>query len=303
VFNALGHFIVRHRKATLIIFILAILVAGGIGSLAFSKLDSGGYSDPRSESAKAAKYLSSNFNVKDPSIVLVIDSGALYASDPSVAASATRLEKAVRAEPGVGQTLSFWSADNAPMLKSSDSKAGFLFIYTTKTGFTSASDVGKNIQNKFDGKFESLTVYASGGGVIGHAINTKISKDLALAEAISIPLTFILLAFVFGSMVASAMPLVVGVSAILGAFFLIFLLTFFTSVSIFALNLITGLGLGLGIDYALLIVNRFREELHLGMRALLRTTPLLILFPSIAKIAGSGISAPATARATTEIPA
>lgn len=263
-FNALGHFVVRRRKATLIIFILAVLVAGGIGSLAFSKLDSGGYSDPKSESAKAAQYLSSNFHVKDPSIVLIVDSGALDASDPSVAASATRLERAVKAEPGVGQTLSFWSAGNAPTLKSSDGKAGFLFIYTTETGFASASDVGKNIQSKFDGKFESLTVYASGGGVIGHAINTKISKDLALAEAISIPLTFLLLAFVFGAMVASAMPLVVGISAILGAFFLIFLFTLFTSVSVFALNLITGLGLGLGIDYALLIVNRFREELHLG---------------------------------------
>ena len=65
-------------------------------------------------------------------------------------------------------------------------------------------------------------------------------------------------------MVASAMPLFVGVSAILGSFFLIFLLTQFTNVSVFALNLITGLGLGLGIDYALLMVNRFREELHHG---------------------------------------
>ena len=65
-------------------------------------------------------------------------------------------------------------------------------------------------------------------------------------------------------MVASAMPLVVGVSAILGSFFIIFLFTLFTDVSVFALNLITGLGLGLGIDYALLIVNRFREELHAG---------------------------------------
>ena len=65
-------------------------------------------------------------------------------------------------------------------------------------------------------------------------------------------------------MVASAMPLLVGVSAILGAFFVLYLITLFTSVSIFALNLTTGLGLGLGIDYALLMVNRFREELHHG---------------------------------------
>ena len=80
----------------------------------------------------------------------------------------------------------------------------------------------------------------------------------------SIPLTFILLLFVFGGVIASAMPLVVGISAIFGAFFIIYLLTLFTNVSIYAMNLITGLGLGLGIDYSLLIVNRFREEFHQG---------------------------------------
>jgi RND superfamily putative drug exporter len=124
--------------------------------------------------------------------------------------------------------------------------------------------LGKRIQDKYDGKFENLTIYASGTGVFAHAINTKIADDLKLSEAISIPLTFILLVFVFGGLVASAMPLLVGVSAILGSFLIIYLLTLFTGVSVFALNLITGLGLGLGIDYSLLIVNRFREELHAG---------------------------------------
>ncbi len=65
-------------------------------------------------------------------------------------------------------------------------------------------------------------------------------------------------------MAASAMPLVIGITSILGAFFILYLITLFTDVSIFALNQTTGLGLGLGIDYALLIVNRFREELHHG---------------------------------------
>jgi len=263
-FNAIGHFVVKRRKSTLIVFILIILFAGGIGSLAFSKLDSGGYSDPKSQSAQVVKYLAKNFNLKDPGVVLVLDAGSQAISDPTVSASALRLESLIKTEPGVGQTLSYWSAGGAQTLASTDGKAGFLFIYTTKTDFGTVSDIGKNIQAKYDGKFESLHVYASGGGVITHAINSKISKDLALAEAISIPLTFILLAFVFGALVASAMPLVVGISAILGAFFIIFLITLFTDVSIYALNLITGLGLGLGIDYALLIVNRFREELHSG---------------------------------------
>jgi RND superfamily putative drug exporter len=195
--------------------------------------------------------------------VLVLDS-TTNVQDPSVVASATKLEKLIAAEPGVSKTYSYWSTGGAPTMKSADEKAGFLSIYSTSGDFAKISDLGEKIQGKYDGKFEGLTVYASGGGVITHAINSKISKDLALAEAISIPLTFILLVFVFGALVASAMPLVVGISAILGAFFIIFLLTLFTSVSIYALNLITGLGLGLGIDYALLIVNRFREELHDG---------------------------------------
>ena len=73
-----------------------------------------------------------------------------------------------------------------------------------------------------------------------------------------------LLAFVFGALAASAMPLIVGVAAILGAFFILFLISLFTDVSVYALNLTTGMGLGLGIDYALLMVNRFREEIHHG---------------------------------------
>lgn len=263
-FNVIAHLVVRRRKSTLIIFILIVLAAGGIGSLAFSRMDSGGYSDAKSESAKAARYLTDHFHVKDPSVVIVVDAGSSTVADPTVSATAMKLESEVKTISGVAQTLSFWSAGNTPSLMSRDGKAAFLMVYTTKTDFGSISDVGKVIQKRFDGKFESLTVYTSGAGVIGNAINSKISKDLALAEAISIPLTFILLAFVFGAMVASAMPLVIGVSAILGAFFIIYLFTLFTNVSIFALNLITGLGLGLGIDYALLIVNRFREELHAG---------------------------------------
>ncbi|MEY4008625.1 MAG: hypothetical protein RL232_152 [Actinomycetota bacterium] len=122
-----------------------------------------------------------------------------------------------------------------------------MFVYSEDVEWDTVQSLGKRIQDKYDGKFENLTIYASGTGVFAHAINTKIADDLKLSEAISIPLTFILLVFVFGGLVASAMPLLVGVSAILGSFLIIYLLTLFTGVSVFALNLITGLGLGLGI--------------------------------------------------------
>lgn len=265
-FMRLGSFIVGHRKSVLITYIIAILIAGGIGSLSFNRLDSGGYSDLNSESAKAANYITDTFKVQDPVAILVIDAGSRSVDDPTVAQEASLLEIEVASTKGINRTLSYWSTGGAPSLKSTDGKAAFLFIYSDieNYDFEGYGAVGKTIADNFDGEFKSLDVYAAGGGVVTNAINSKIKDDLLLAEGIAIPLTFILLAFVFGALVASAMPLVVGVGAILGSFFLTYLLTLATDVSVFALNLITGLGLGLGIDYALLIVNRFREELHNG---------------------------------------
>ena len=262
-FEKLGSLIVNRKKLIFTVFIISILSAGVIGSSVFGKLDSGGYSDPKSDSAKAFEYLTDVFKVKDPAVVLVVETPTEL-TDPAVVATATKLESIIKTEEGVGSTLSYWSSGGAPSLKSSDSKSAFLFVYSEDVEWDTVQSLGKRMQAKYDGKFENLTIYASGTGVFAHAINTKIADDLKLSESISIPLTFILLVFVFGGLVASAMPLLVGVSAILGSFLVIYLLTLFTGVSVFALNLITGLGLGLGIDYSLLIVNRFREELHAG---------------------------------------
>ena len=262
-FEKIGHTIVRRKKSIFSLYIIGIILAGAIGTGVFGKLDSGGYSDPNSDSYKAYEYLTDVFKVEDPSVVLVVEAPTT-ASDPAVYATVAQLEADLRAEPNVGNTLSYWSTGGAPSLLSKDSKSGFLFIYSDESDWDVIQQLGKEIQEKYDGKYENLNIYASGTGVFAHAINTKIADDLKLAESISIPLTFILLVFVFGGLVASAMPLLVGVGAILGSLLVIYIITLFTGVSVFALNLITGLGLGLGIDYALLVVNRFREELHSG---------------------------------------
>ncbi|MEY2722650.1 MAG: hypothetical protein RIS57_557, partial [Actinomycetota bacterium] len=161
--------------------------------------------------------------------------------------------------------LSYWSSGGAPSLKSKKGTSAFIFVYLKSNDFTEIDKLGGVYQEKYDGNYKGLNVYASGGAVFANAINGRIQDDLKLSEAVSIPLTFLLLLFVFGAMAASAMPLVVGITAILGTFFAMYLLTLITDVSIFALNLTTGLGLGLGIDYALLIVNRFREEMARGL--------------------------------------
>ena len=149
-----------------------------------------------------------------------------------------------------------------------------MFAYSNDGSFDGLSDIAKKVEAQVGNQYQGLAIYYTGTGAVGDAINTKIGDDLKKSETLAIPLTFILLLFVFGGVIASAMPLVVGISAILGSFFIIYLLTLITDVSIYAMNLITGLGLGLGIDYSLLIVNRFREEFHQGksiQEAVIRT--------------------------------
>jgi len=264
-FESLGHVIAIHKKAVLSIFILVTILAGALGSQVFSRFDTGGYSDPNSDSAKVWDYLDETFKVKDPSVVLVIDAKDKSVDDPSVVAIATELESKVRAESSAESVLSYWSSGGAPSLKSKKGTSAFIFVYLKSNDFTEIDKLGGIYQEKYDGNYKGLNVYASGGAVFANAINGRIQDDLKLSEAVSIPLTFLLLLFVFGAMAASAMPLVVGITAILGTFFAMYLLTLITDVSIFALNLTTGLGLGLGIDYALLIVNRFREEMARGL--------------------------------------
>ena len=264
-FENLGRVLVNYRKAATALFIIGILVAGAVGSLIFSRLDSGGYSDPNSDSYKVYEYLRDDLKVEDPAVVVVIDAGDRDVTEPAVAQQALALEKLMAEEKGVTRTLSFWGAGADANLKSADGKAAYVLIFGKGEAFSPESeDLGKLFQEKYDGEFSGLRLYAGGVAVVGHAITKKISDDLKIAEAISIPLTFILLAFVFGALAASAMPLIVGVSAIIGAFFVLYLISLFTSVSVYALNLTTGMGLGLGIDYALLMVNRFREELNKG---------------------------------------
>jgi RND superfamily putative drug exporter len=263
-FEKLGGVITRRKKALLVVSLIAAIAAGGIGSQVFTRFDSGGYSNPDSDSAKVWDYLKNTFDSRDPSIVFAVNSNSADINDPQVVESVKRLEAKISQEPTAEKVISYWSSGFAPTLRSKDGKSGLLFIYLKSTDFTAIDKAGGYYQKTYDGKFENLNIYTAGGGIFAHSINSRIQKDLKLSEGVSIPLTFLLLLIVFGAMVASAMPLVIGVVAILGTFLALYFFTLVTDVSIFALNLTTGLGLGLGVDYALLMVNRFREELQRG---------------------------------------
>ena len=106
-----------------------------------------------------------------------------------------------------------------------------------------------------------LTVELAGGPAFYGDVQSVSERDLQRSEVISLPLAALALLLVFGSLVAAGVPLVVGGSSVLVALGAIFVLASVTPMSIFVLNLATLLGLGLGVDYSLLLTSRFREEL------------------------------------------
>ncbi|MEN9857733.1 MAG: hypothetical protein RLZZ222_880, partial [Actinomycetota bacterium] len=180
-FENLGRVLVNYRKAATALFIIGILVAGAVGSLIFSRLDSGGYSDPNSDSYKVYEYLRDDLKVEDPAVVVVIDAGDRDVTEPAVAQQALALEKMMAEEKGVTKTLSFWGSGADANLKSADGKAAYVLIYGEGEAFSpDSADLGKLFQEKYDGEFSGLRLYAGGVAVVGHAITKKISDDLKI---------------------------------------------------------------------------------------------------------------------------
>jgi RND superfamily putative drug exporter len=257
-FARLGGLVVRHRWRVLAGYIVAALVFGGVGVQVFGTLKSEGFVDPGGEAARASAYVDNQFGAADPAVVLLIKTPNNVDGDASLA---TALLDKVADVPGVQNIVSYWST-SAPSLRSDDKKTGQAFVFATPD--TDLERLSTDVVDIYTGQQGELVVYAFGGGVIGNAFSETISGDLARAESVAVPLTAILLVFVLGSVVAAGLPFLVAIGTILGSFLVLYFISLSTDVSIFSLNLVTGLGLALGIDYSLLIINRFREELGSG---------------------------------------
>jgi RND superfamily putative drug exporter len=255
--NAWAELVVRHKKAAFFSFVAIILLSTVWGFQSFANLKAGGYDDPTSTSARVTELLSSDFKTENPNVILIADMPDYVDSIASKKIGAELTSKLETYE-GVNEVSSYYSLGNPPSLRSDDGKAVYFFVKADSKDIEVS--LGKKISDELTGDFKGAEIYVAGFAAISSSISEQISTDLAAAETIAVPLTLLLLVFVFGSLVAAGLPMLVGGMAILGSFFFVWISTQITDTSIFAMNLITGMGLGLGIDYALLMVNRFREE-------------------------------------------
>ncbi|MFI2212379.1 MMPL family transporter [Streptomyces sp. NPDC020141] len=261
-FERIAELVIHRARSILVIAVVAVALMGVAGAGAFGKLLDGGYEDPASESTRAGEVIGEKFGGETDLVLLVRAAGGRIDA-PAAERDGRALVAELRKERRLENVVSYWDADN-PGLRSEDGREALVLAHVTGDE-TEQGENAKAVIETYTGAYEDgLTVLAGGGAAVGDEMGTQVGDDLILAEAIAVPLTLVLLLLVFGSVVAALLPLVIGLIAVMGTFAELFVLGSVTDVSVFAINLTTALGLGLGIDYALLMVSRFREQLAAG---------------------------------------
>ncbi|MCU1380898.1 MAG: putative rane protein [Acidimicrobiales bacterium] len=258
-FSRLGRFAVRRRRLVLVITSVFLVVSAAAGGGVFNALKGGGFEDPHAESTKAELLLEQRFGQGDPNVVILFTPPGGSVDSPAAQAAGRTLTERLAAEPGVTQAASYWSLGNVAPLRSQagDKALAFAFVEGDE-------DQVKEVSARIVHTYTAPGVEVGGMGAVYEEMSKTIESDLAKAEAVAVPITLILLVFIFGGLVAASLPLVVGAVAVFGAFLSLFLLAQVTDVSVFSINLCTAMGLGLAIDYSLFVVSRFREELGKG---------------------------------------
>ena len=263
-FGKLAWFTVRRRRWVLAASVVFVVAAVGLGAGAFGVLKGGGFDDPGAESSRAADALDEVFDTGEPNVVLLVRAPTGSVDDPAAASAGTALTKQLAGIPDVAEVGSYWTLGRPSQLRS-DAGDEALVLGRITTEDDEANETLARIRDELGGRQGTVDVSVGGPAAVNEELRTSVESSLARAEMIAIPLTLLLLVFVFRSLVGASLPLIVGVMAITGTLLTLFVLGSLTDVSIFSINLTTALGLGLAVDYSLFIVSRFREEMGNGL--------------------------------------
>ncbi len=254
---------IRHRKAIVVVTGLFLVVAALFGGNVASRLSRGGFDVSSEESVHAATVLASEFHDGSDNILVLVHATSGTIDSAAVESAGTTLTRQLAAQPHMANVMSYWSIRSPGVLGLPDHRDA-LIVGRITGNQDQVTDREPAIAAALKAPHGTITFAVGGFGAAFHEVNSVVERDLLHAEAFAFPLTLLLLLFVFGSLVAAAMPLTIGAFAVVGTLLVLRILNSITPVSIYAVNLATVLGLGLAIDYSLFIVSRFREELLAG---------------------------------------
>jgi uncharacterized membrane protein YdfJ with MMPL/SSD domain len=279
-----------HARPWAIAILAAALfaAAGAFGAGVAERLDPYQADDPDTESVIAKRTLEEAGYRGTDVVVLVED---VDVRSPAGSDRIASIEDRIAAQPEVAGVTGFLDT-RSPDFVSQNGEATYISVQLEPTGNKELQDAAEHIVDELEGE-PQITV--GGPAVANLEVNEQVERDLQRAEIFAFPILLLLALLFFRSLVAALLPLMVGVLAIVATFFMLRMASELGSISIFALNLVIGLGLGLAIDYSLFIVSRYREEIAKrgpgleAMRRTMATAGRTVLFSALT-VAGAAAS-------------
>jgi uncharacterized membrane protein YdfJ with MMPL/SSD domain len=279
-FDALARLANGNARRVGLIAIVFFLAAGALGGSVAKRLDPYGADDPATETVQAREQLEAA-GLRVPAVVAVVRNAPVAA--PATRARVEGLERQLRRRGDVQSVTGYYDT-RSPVFVSHDRRSTYFAVALKPTEDKRWQEAGAEIADSLSAH---PGVVVGGAAVAQEQVNKQVEKDLRMAEMLAFPLLFLLSLLFFRSLVASLLPLMIGGLAIVGTFLILRVASELGSISIFALNLTTALGLGLAIDYSLFIVSRYREEIAkdgpglAAMRRVLATSGRTVFFSSL----------------------
>jgi RND superfamily putative drug exporter len=272
----------RTRRILLIagaVFLLAAAI--GVPVVTILKSESSDFQDPQAQNQQVLRAVEhATGQSAYYGVAALVSSRTDVRTDPAAQAQAAHVVALLSRQPGFQRALDY-PATHLPVLVSRNGHETLVLAAFADRDRSSAAV--EHVRPQLSGG----NVRLGGNDVAFHEINKRTSSDLARAEMFALPILLLLSFWVFRGLIAAALPLLVGGFAIVITFLLLRLIDQFAGLSVFAVNLVTGVGLGLGIDYSLFILSRYREELargldtHAAIRRTLQTAGRTVLFGSL----------------------
>jgi RND superfamily putative drug exporter len=279
-FDSLARLANRRAKRVGLLALVFFLLAGAIGGSVADRLDPYGADDPNTETVQAREKLQ-DAGLRVPAVIAVVQDAPV--AKPATRARVEALERQVRERADVASVTGYYDTRSQAFV-ANDGQSTYFAVALKTTEDKQWQEAGADIADELAAE---PGVVVGGAAVAQEQVNKQVEEDLKKAEMLAFPLLFLLSLLFFRSLVASVLPLMIGGLAIVGTFLILRIASEVGSISIFALNLTTALGLGLSIDYSLFIVSRYREEIAKSgpgleaMRRVMATAGRTVFFSSL----------------------